>query len=190
MRTLLTAAFVVIGLALAACATASVPAPSPSPLPLESAPGSGEPSGSRPSIVVALAQAPGNDVAIEVIDASGLLVDASSGSPGDGASVEPYTVAATNLDPTTVRLTWVDGPCDSRSTLTIDATASRILIVQPECSGDAVAYDRVLELWFSRAVDAERIEVSLQDGLDSAHWTFTDDRPISTKRGRLVGITL
>ena len=152
---------------LAACAVVDVPPPSPTPLPLATEPGTGASpiAGSR---VVVLDQAPDNDVTIEVIDASGTLLDASSGEPGDGASVEPYTVAVSNVDATTLRLVWVDGPCDSASTLTIDDSASRFLIVQPACSGDGVAYDRVLELWFSRTVDAGAVEISLQDGIDTS----------------------
>jgi hypothetical protein len=152
---------------LAACAVVDVPPPSPTPLPLATEPGTGA-SPTAGARVVALGQAPDNDVTIEVIDASGTLLDASSGEPGDGASVEPYTVAVSNVDATTLRLVWVDGPCDSASTLTIDESASRFLIVQPACSGDGVAYDRVLELWFSRAVDAGAVEISLQDGIDTS----------------------
>jgi hypothetical protein len=165
----LVAGLVAIGIALAACAVVDVPPPSPSPMPTAATPGSGGPIGSGGPFHVVLAQASGDDVTIDVTDESGTLLDAASGTPGEGASVEPYTVDATNVDATTIRLTWVDGPCDSASTLTIDATASRLLLVQPECAGDAVAFDRVLELWFSRAVDADALEISLQDGIDTAN---------------------
>jgi hypothetical protein len=153
---------------LAACAVVDVPPPSPMPLPLATEPDAGASPTSGARVVVALNQAPGNEVTIEVIDASGTLLDASSGEPGDGASVEPYTVAVSNVDATMLRLLWVDGPCDSASTLTIDETASRFLLVQPECSGDGVAYDRILELWFSRTVGAGAVEISLQDGIDTS----------------------
>jgi hypothetical protein len=169
MRASLTAALIGIGIVLAACATASVPPASPSPLPPAASPTAPGPSGSRPPLVVALDQSTDNDVTVEITDASGSLVDASSGVPGDGASVEPYTVAASNVDATTIRLVWTDGPCDSLSTLTIDASATRLLLVQPECPGDAVGFDRVLDLWFSRAVDASSLEISLQDGIDTAY---------------------
>lgn len=153
---------------LAACAVVDVPPPSPSPLPLATDSGAGASPTSGGRVVVALDQAPGKDVTIEVFDASGTLLDASTGTPGDGASVEPYTVAVSNVDPTSLRLLWVDGPCDSASSLTIDESVSRFLLVQPECSGDGVAYDRVLELWFSRTVDAGAVEISLQDGIDTS----------------------
>lgn len=164
----LVAGLMAIGIVLTACAVVDVPPPSPSPMPTGTTPGSGGPTGSGGPFHVVLAQASGADVTIDVVDESGTLLDAASGTPGDGASVELYTVRATNVDATTVRLTWVDGPCDSASTLTIDATARRFLVVQPECAGDSVAYDRVLELWFSPAIDADDIEISLRDGTDTS----------------------
>jgi len=116
---------------------------------------------------VELVHALQNEVTVDVVDESGTLVEASSGTPGDGASVEPYTVAVSNDDASTVRLTWVGGPCDSASTLMIDATARQFLLVQPECSGDATASDRILVLRFSAPVDAGAVQASLQDGLDT-----------------------
>jgi hypothetical protein len=118
--------------------------------------------------LVELDNATGNDVAIEIVDESGNLLAATSGTPGDGATVEPYTVSVTNEDPTTLRLTWVGGPCDARDQLMIDATGHRFLVVQPECSGDAVAYDRVLLMTFAESIDAADVAATLQDGLDTA----------------------
>ena len=85
-------------------------------------------------------------VTIDVTDASKSLIGAASGTPGDGASVAAYTLAVTNVTPTKLRLTWVGGPCDSANSLSIDAAHQRLLLVQPECSGDAIATDRVLDL--------------------------------------------
>jgi hypothetical protein len=117
---------------------------------------------------VVLNQATGNDVIIEIEDLSGTLVNASSGDPGDGASVEPYTVVAANVDASSIELTWVGGPCDSTNTLSIDSTGSRFLLVQPECPGDAVAFDRRLVLTFAGPISASDVETSLQDGLDTS----------------------
>jgi hypothetical protein len=116
---------------------------------------------------VALNVATANAVTIDVSDASGSLLGAASGTPGDGASVEPYRLVVTNRTPTTLRLTWVGGPCDSANSLSIDAGRRRLLLVQPECPGDAIATDRILELEFSSAIDAAGIEAFLQDGLDT-----------------------
>jgi hypothetical protein len=117
---------------------------------------------------VTLRESTGHDVTVEVDDQSGRLIDASSGDPGDGASVEPYTLRVRNVDPTVLELVWVGGPCDATSTLAIDRTASRFLLVQPECPGDAIALDRRLVLTFSEPVDAADVETSLQDGLDTS----------------------
>ena len=108
-----------------------------------------------------------NAVTIDVTDASSTLVGAASGTPGDGASVEAYTLAVANVTPTTLRLTWVGGPCDSANKLLIDAARHRLVVVQPECPGDAIATDRVLDLEFATPIKASDLEPFLQDGLDT-----------------------
>ncbi len=165
---ILTAAALAAGACAAPSATSapSTAAPStaaPSTPPLQATPAS--PATSTPP--VALANATGNDVAIEIVDESGTLRSATSGTPGDGASVKPYTVTVGNDDPTTLRLTWVGGPCDAQDLLAIDATGRRFLLVQPECPGDAVVFDRVLVLGFAEPIDADDVEAILQDGLDT-----------------------
>ena len=71
-------------------------------------------------IKVDLANATGADVYVDIADRSGLLIDAESGTPGDGMSVEPYTLKVENLDATTLHLTWVDFPIDNALALYID----------------------------------------------------------------------
>jgi hypothetical protein len=134
------------------------PAPTPTPTPTRTPIGSAH---------VALTVATTNAVTIDVTDASGSLLGAASGAPGDGASVEAYRLVVTNTTPTTLRLTWVGGPCDSANRLSIDAGRRRLLLVQAECPGDAIATDRILDLEFSTAIDAAGIEAFLQDGLDT-----------------------
>jgi hypothetical protein len=119
------------------------------------------------SIHVVLAVATDDEITVDVADESSLLVSAATGTPGDGASIEAYRLLATNLTPTSIRLTWVGGPCDSANRLLIDAKLERLLLVQPECSGDAIANDRILDLTFSTPVNAGDFETFLQDGLDS-----------------------
>ena len=116
---------------------------------------------------VALIVATPNAVTIDVTDASATLTGATSGTPGDGASVEADTLAAANITPTTLRLTWVGGPCDSANKLLIDAARHRLVVVQPECPGDAIATDRVLDLEFATPITASELETFLQDGLDT-----------------------
>lgn len=155
-------------LVVGACAAPRTPGPTAGPtptLPPTSAPTS-NPTGDA-AFHVTLNQATSNLVSIDVRDLSATLVGALSGIPGDGASVEPYVLKVENLDPTTLRLTWVGGPCDSANSLSIDALGRRFVLVQAECNGDAVAFDRVLILKFATPVVAADVEAFLQDGLDS-----------------------
>ena len=174
------AAILLIGALLGGCAAAASASPSipaspssaasPSSPPTESlAPSAGasaEASGGT-AFHVELVHATANTVTVDVQDASAGLVRASSGTPGDGASVEPYKLLVSNDNPTTLRLTWVGGPCDSANTLTIDATGRQFLLVQPECSGDSIVNDRILILEFSRPIAAADVQAFLQDGLDT-----------------------
>jgi uncharacterized protein len=123
----------------------------------------------RPSSAthVVLAQSTARNVTIDVADGSGTLLTATSGTPGDGASVEPYKLIVSNDNPTTLRLTWVGGPCDSANSLSIDTTRRQFLLVQPECSGDSIVTDRILVLTFSQPIAATEIQAFLQDGLDT-----------------------
>lgn len=173
LPSLLATAAMLLAVLVAACASAATPqspavatpsgaAPSAAASPAPTSMGSG-----ATGFHVQLDQATANAVTIDVTDASGTLLAATSGTPGDGASVEPYTLAIENDDPTTLRLTWVGGPCDSANSLAIDATGHQFLLVQPECPGDSIATDRVLVLRFSQPIAADAIEAFLQDGLDS-----------------------
>jgi hypothetical protein len=127
-----------------------------------------QPSASTSSnLHVVLDHATNDDVTVDVTDASGTLLTAVSGSPGDGASVEPYKLHVGNDGASTLRLTWVGGPCDSANSLSIDATARRFLLVQPECAGDSLVTDRILILRFSAPIAATDVQGFLQDGLDT-----------------------
>ena len=122
-------------------------------------------------ITVHLANATGAAVYVDVVDHTGLLVDAVSGTPGDGASVEDYTLAATNVDAKTLKLTWIDFPIDNGLSLYIDRLNGhlRLLLIQPEPSGttDAIGFDREVVLTFSQPVSAGSVETFLQGGLDT-----------------------
>ena len=147
------------------------PAPTPAPTAAPTVTPTTAPAASSPAAIgtahVALNVATPNAVTIDVTDASATLTGAASGTPGDGASVEAYTLVVTNVTPTTLRLTWVGGPCDSANKLLIDAARQRLVVVQPECPGDAIATDRVLDLEFATPIKASDLEPFLQDGLDT-----------------------
>jgi hypothetical protein len=155
------AAVLVVAMLAAGCGGSKATAtPTAQPTPIST---------SRPDapIHVGLSQATNKDVTIDVADASGTLRTATSGTPGDGASVEPYQLIVSNDNPTTLRLTWVGGPCDSANTLSINGTGRQFLLVQRECTGDSIVTDRILVLTFSKPVSALDIEAFLQDGLDT-----------------------
>ena len=139
-------------------------APTDAPTPAPTAKPTPAPIGSA-HVVLTIATA--HAVTVDVTAGSGTLTAAISGTPGDGASVEAYRLNVRNLTPTSLRLTWVGGPCASANTLSIDAKRHQLLLVQPECPGDAIATDRILDLEFSTAIDAAGIEAFLQDGLDT-----------------------
>ena len=122
-------------------------------------------------IRVDLTTATGADVYVDIVDRTGLLVEAASGTPGDGASVEAYTVNVENLDPTTLRLSWVDFPIDNALALYIDRFEDgyRFVLVQPDPTGttDAMGFDRELVLTFAQPISASQVETFLQGGLDT-----------------------
>ncbi len=184
-RTRRTSAGLVLGLAvsafvLVACssAVAADPTPSdrPNPTPIATpsvtpVPAPSDGGGDAMPMTVDLENATGADVEVDIVDHTGSVVDAVSGTPGDGASVEPYTIVVENVDDRTLRLTWVDFPIDSDLALYIDETATglRVVLVQPEPTEatDAMAFDRILELTFDAPVAADQVEAILQDGLDT-----------------------
>lgn len=153
-RIILPAAMVV-----AAC-TGATPTATPSPTVTPPAPTT-VPTAAPAVSHIAITIASGNDVTIAISDASGLVRDASAGTPGDGASVAPSTLAVANDDPTTLRLTWTGGPCDADARLDVGSAARTLRVTEPACDGDAVAFDRVLVLHLTDAVDAESIEADL-----------------------------
>ena len=113
----------------------------------------------------------GADVYVDIVDRTGWLVGAESGTPAEGVSVEPYKVAVENVGENTLKLTWSDYPIDNALALYIDEVDGtlRLVLVQPEPSGptDSVGSDRELILSFSSAVSADDVEAIIQDGLDT-----------------------
>ena len=108
-------------------------------------------------------------VRVDIVDISGILDSAKSGSPAEGASAEGLVVE--NVDARTLRLTWVDFPIDNVDQLYIEWFDGHLkfVLVQPEPRGDtdAVGYDRELVLTFSEPVSAGDVETLLTTGLDT-----------------------
>ncbi len=145
-------------------APAETPAPTPVATPVREHDGS-----DAMPIKVDLENATGADVYVDIVDTTGLLVDARSGTPGDGPSAE--SLVAENLDATTLKLTWVDFPIDNALALYVDRHEGgiRLMLVQPEPTGttDAVGFDRELILSFSEPISAEGVETLIVEGLDT-----------------------
>lgn len=123
-------------------------------------------------IKVDLDNATGHDVYVDIVDRSGWLLGAESGTPGEGTSVDAYTLVVENVDERTLRLTWIDYAIDNALALYIDEVDGglRFVLVQPEPTSDtdAMGFDRELILTFDRAISADQVEAFLQDGLDVA----------------------
>ena len=155
-----------------AAPSASPPlAPSTEPSVEPSAQPSQEPSASEAAeptrFDVPLTIATAHTVTAEVIDWTGLVKDAGSGTPGDGASVASDELQLTNDGPTTLVLTWTGGPCDATPTIVWDAATATITVVQEPCEGDAIAFDRIVRLELSEPVDAATVRGVLQPGGDT-----------------------
>jgi hypothetical protein len=118
-------------------------------------------------IKVDLENATGDDVYVDIVDRGSHIVRATSGTPGDGATVAPYTVEVAQVDDHTVRLTWSDMPGDNALALYVDETGTRLILVQPEHDGDSMGLDRILILEFDAPVSASDLQVSIQQGVDT-----------------------
>ena len=142
----------------------AIPSASPSVVPTPSATPTGPaiPASAPPAVHVDLIEHVGADASIDVVDRSGTLVDAESGDPPDGGSVEEGTiqVVADTADPNTLVLTWTGMPCDTTHQLDI-APDHTMTITRPACSGDTIPVDHVLRLTFDAPIDPATIEGSV-----------------------------
>jgi hypothetical protein len=154
------------------------PSPTPSPTPLPTV----EPAEPTPvvtpapvdpgndddmPVTVDLENATGHDVYVDIVDRSDRITGASSGKPGDGASVAPYEVLVENVDDRTIRLTWSDIPGDNALALFVDEAGTGLILVQPEHDGDSMPFDRILVLEYDGPISADDLRVTIQDGLDT-----------------------
>jgi hypothetical protein len=125
--------------------------------------GSPLPSGAAPSAdaTVTLRDTGGNPAWIDVFDESHHLTEARLGQLGQ--SEAPEFLTATNLDPRTVRIAWPGAPCDTVHRLTIAADFG-LTLDRPRCFGDSIPAFYALELVFDTDVNADGIDLSLQEG--------------------------
>jgi hypothetical protein len=130
-------------------------------------PAAGSPVASAPApsgaadATVTLRQTGGNPAWVDIFDGSHHLTGARLGQLGP--SEGPQFLTATNLDPRTVRITWPGSPCDTVHRLTI-APDFGLTLDRPHCYGDAIPAFYALELAFDSDVNADAMDLSLQDG--------------------------
>jgi hypothetical protein len=155
--------------------------PSPEPSDEPSTPPSDEPSeepSEQPSepptdgpTKIALENLTGHDVFIAIDDDTGTIVEAQSGTPGDGMSVRWLDVKVENIDADTLRVVWVGLPRDEVVYLDVSTVDDKVRLrfVQdgPPPYSDAIGFDRILELSFDQPVRSEDVLTSIQEGLDT-----------------------
>ena len=135
--------------------TGESPLPSPSTTPTPSGP-------PAPLFTADLEATGGQRATVDVVDLSGLVVTGRSGAPIEGATVEGIVVTNDKAD--TLRITWAGSPCDTVHRLTVDATATQIVLERPGCGGDSIARDLSLILQFSRSIVASDVQASIVAG--------------------------
>lgn len=148
--------------------------PTAQPSGTPSAPASPAPSDdpSDGEIEVDLDVATPHDVSVVIRDETGGVVGATSGRAGDGMSVRWYTMSVVNLDADTLRVTWVGFPQDEVASLRVyeldGSVALTLVSAGPPANSDALGYDRVVDIDFATAVNAEDVRTSVQASTDTA----------------------
>src|SRR6187431_438963 len=163
---------------LSACSSGTGAAPA-SPVPAPATPAHAAPtpvtpaptSLPAPTTLVDLVSTSGQDVTIDIVDRTGAITGAKSGTPAEGVSFPTDAVVIENIGPRTLRLGWSDFPVDNELRLFVDpvGVGYRLLVIQPAPTGpvDAMGEDRILELTFDRDVSAAEVEAFIQEGLDT-----------------------
>jgi hypothetical protein len=170
---LLFAAALLLALAATALVVGSRPSqapvvvpPSLGPTASPSAPSSASPTplASASPRHVDLKIAAGQPASVDIQDETGLLVEAVSGQPGDGVSVDLDRINVVKETSSRLRLTWSGGPCETDYGLSVQGTADTLSFVleRPACEGDAIALDRVLIVTFSEVITDRQIETRVQ----------------------------
>lgn len=136
------------------------PSPSPSP---SAAPSSAAPT---PPAEVQVVDGNGQTATVEIVDGSGLLVDAD-GFPPDPERAQNAEIEAIQLPADegagerAIIVMWVDLSCPGPHRLTIDETASSIVLETRSCPSDAMGVDHQLVLTFAEPVVAAELELDL-----------------------------
>jgi hypothetical protein len=164
---------IVVGTAALGAVQQVAPSPTPTPAPTSPAtPAPATPAPATPAptanptdgLTVVLDTVDQNDPRVVVDDQTGTLAGVVTGHAGDGMSVRWNTAIVDQVDPRTIRVTWVGFPGDEQVVLTIDSDAGAPVLVfdqkAPYANTDALGADRVLVLTFDNDVDADKVEVA------------------------------
>ena len=142
-----------------------VPDPSPTTSPSTSpTPSANATAPAAAGILVELAVAAGEPQTVDVIDESGSVLEAASGTPaGDGQSFPSDGVAVSNIDASTLQLGWAGFPCRTDHDLLVGTDPLVMTLVRPPCQGvtDSIAVDRILILRFSEPINAAAVSITL-----------------------------
>ncbi len=139
--------------------TGPIASPSASPTPFASPTGP-----ASAGILVELVVAAGQPQTVDVVDESGKLLEATSGSPtGDGQSFPFDDVDVKNIDATTLQLGWAGFPCRTDHDLLVGTDPLVMTLVRPPCEGvtDSIGVDRILTLRFSEPIVAADVDITL-----------------------------
>jgi hypothetical protein len=107
-----------------------------------------------------------HDVSVELEDDSGTVVDARSGSAGDGMSVRWFDSIVTGSGDT-ISITWVGLPQDDTVKVTVSNVDGGIVVAidqaAPPANSDALGHDRVMEIQFDGPVSADDVVVTVTE---------------------------
>ena len=166
---------IVVGTATLGAARQVAPSPAPTPVatpaPTPTSPATPVPATPVPTAdptdgpsVVVLDTADDNDPRVVVDDQTETLADVLTGHAADGMSVRWNEAIVDQIDPRTIRVTWVGFPGEEQVVLTIDSDRGAPVLVfdqkAPYANTDALGADRVLVLSFDTDVDADEIAVA------------------------------
>ncbi len=134
--------------------------PSPQPTVVPSPPAGG-------LVTVDLDVATDHDVSVVIDDATGTIVKAASGRPGDGMSVRWFDSLVETVDAQSISVTWVGLPGDEQLELRVVERDGAInldfLQGAPPAYSDATGFDRVLVITFDRPVDPADVVVTFTE---------------------------
>jgi hypothetical protein len=107
-----------------------------------------------------------HDVSVELVDTTGTVLAARSGSAGDGMSVRWFdSIVEGSGD--TIAITWVGLPQDDTVQVTVSSVDGKVVVAidqaAPPANSDALGHDRVMEIQFDGPVSADDVVVTVTE---------------------------